>query len=975
MSNTRLISYKCPVCGGIVRFAEGSREGVCQSCGNQVAKERTVTLNFASNSNSKKIDSQYIFKEDQFRVGLADSLLSVDKSAIEYKKVEFQSTEIKNLSPQKLTELEGLIKKLHYGYDDIFDDKIVETARQIAKIDSNNIYACFLLGFFTTHRWLNFLTRQDALDIYSFILPYINRAYTLSEYKDLTPDKTKILFDYISATKMSDDKKAKCYDLILTKYYITNESGRFETVLPVLSAIEKLNINKEVKYNLFVEAIYQLFQTSDVKEFATAMCFFVETTPHDCKKYILRLISSEVVNNFSIVGLRDIVNYIDSLPSLSNTDKADIVYNLLRFGINNTYVENNQSTSLLFMTIHDAKVSEKDKMTLYNKAIDWTKNNSRGATLAAAYIVNSDFPDVVKKNFVEKMNSCYLDEIKSAVYNIDNGNYPMRQEVIYTLFSKISTIDKFSSVADMFQFINSLSLDSKIRNKIYLMLLANKVKKDVTSLFGYLSLYQFIDDDAIRFSKICELLVINKKELFLQLKQFELLYESGEINDDEFLLVLDVMRKTIAFSVAEGKIPQAIEELKSMQKDKGLFGYSDKVILGNEKYIKWLSKSRLKNSGDASKDLTLLKIIEKNEVTKDNIVFSNTIKNERKLMTLYCGIAGVFALVDLIFISVLFTQAKFEWYFNVSQALRIILDIIWVALHAVFLLVFLLKVGKMTTSRYFTMQVVSTAVISILMMAMIPVFAVSYSNTVQDSYHTPIQISSAADLKKIENMPYCSFELVDDIRLTSEDVCYKTKGYNCCVSEFHGYLNGNGYSIGVVDENDNFIHRGLYRFSKTENEYLVDGRIDNLRIYGWSASDEGTNRIVCTKLFNNDEERCSFEWVDDYNPEVGGLTRSIAIKENIEINRWGKYPTNINFTYRDDGIRLFIGGEPKEWDYNSMVYYYIENHNDIVIDENGYSKYNYWTYSYFNSKTDFEIKYVRQGEWFWHATNDAVCFD
>lgn len=371
------------------------------------------------------------------------------------------------------------------------------------------------------------------------------------------------------------------------------------------------------------------------------------------------------------------------------------------------------------------------------------------------------------------------------------------------------------------------------------------------------------------------------------------------------------------------------------------------------------------------------------------------VRRERTVMAVHVGVVGIFSIIDAIFIGLLFSQAKFNWYFQVPQALRIILDIVWVALHIVYIVVFFLKVGKMTIGRFFAIQIVSTVIISLLAAAMIAVFSASYAMTVQQSYEEPIQISSADDLKKIENMPYCSFELTDDIRINSNNTYKYFLTHDLyCVSSFYGYLNGNGYSIGMVDDDNEEIH-----FSDQSIDSKLDSfacytsdktRIDNIIFHGRYINCDGNNRIRCYRYLASRIEVFdgrwkwvetyrdvhAFDWVDIGVENISNLNCSIVTKEDIRVQIKGEYSSRINYTYRDDGIRLFIGGEPTVQNDNSMVFYYIENPNDIELDENGCAKYNYWTYSYFISKEEFQITFVEQGRRGWSIlTSDAVCFD
>lgn len=400
------------------------------------------------------------------------------------------------------------------------------------------------------------------------------------------------------------------------------------------------------------------------------------------------------------------------------------------------------------------------------------------------------------------------------------------------------------------------------------------------------------------------------------------------------------------------------------------------------------------------------------------------VRRERAVMAVHVGVVGVFGIIDAIFIALLFSQAKFDWYFQVPQALRIILDIVWVALHIVYIVVFFLKAGKMTIGRFFATQVVSTTILSLLAATMIAVFSASYATTVQQSYEDPIQISSADDINKIKNMPYCGFELVNDIYLEQTNLVTEEKNsrtdrkFSYWIPYFYGKFNGNGFCIelgekgclfkkinGATVENV-YIIGYLYSTMSIMETYMTNGELSDgtymeCKPYSYSSFFYEKNTIRDVVAYFNEPHASGSNYkysntvnvlygvdVNDTNRMPIVIIQPIGVYDCFDYKEQNfyrydgfdhiYYRFDSNFTITDDleYRKLFVGGKPEDSEkYYDAVYFFINDVDNISKDDNGNAMHNYWKYSYFKSKSDFQIIYINKGEDSWNVTSDAVCFD
>lgn len=1012
MENTRLITYKCPICGGIVKFEGNGTIGICQSCGNTVEKERTVTLNYASKSSNREYHVDYVFNKDDVKASQDGLTLCVDQSKIEYRRVEFESVRAKDLSPQKAIELEGLIKKLLYGFDDIADQSMSTTVQNVLDIDGQNIYGEFLSRYLTaSETWISCLKRQDALDISAFIVPYIMKW---NEYTDIYG--VKGVFDYLSAINLADAKKADIYRTILSYNTVhVAQSRTFSDILPMLSAIDMLEIKYQEKKELLLLAVYKLFQTSEAQEFATAVYFFVKNYSHDCVDCLVKLINDEVVTMFDFVQFSNVLAYVRELSELDEQNRIELEKLFLHFEFSKIddkeafLFTNSDEISQAFEIVKHAPISEKQKIAYYNNLIKAMHNCAFEVSETLVYLVKEGYSDsivdeVVLMNQIENCAS-----LNRLAYNLSIVDCQRKEQLIKRTYELKAKCASFEDAAEEFGFLKELDISAKTRNEIYLSVLYN-IKENgqsAMSVFGYLSLYEFIDDSELRFRKLFETLLTFKDELFLKLTQFELLYNSGDLTDDEFLLCLDMMKKTIIYSVADSKMDMAFEEIDNVKEKYRLSSYSSDVNKGkNKEYVKWLSAGILKRGTDESSDKILEKVFLEESVNMSTAVKekANAIAREKKMGIILPIFFAAFAILDIIFISLLFTESKYEWYFNVPQWARIIMDIIYVPLHVVPVIVSYVVFGKRTRQKYKRIQLLSTIGISIFAFAMLASFAASYAVVRIDDL--AYEISSVEDLKKMKNMPYSDFKLVDNI------VSSNKKDFDLKI-KFHGRLDGKFHFIKYVTD--------VYEERPTLFYESFDGTIQNLRAeniefvrmgseynYFYSCWDswrnKSTKEIVYYRRYNyymrglSDEatlppivinSECYFSWRYGFYP---GSVRyempcfvKISEEQFIAANENPPYSNSMNYIYFyvDEEIlheNLHAREKAREMEdlYIDDEDFNIEDfvkYNDKYFDENGNAKSNYWSFYYYRDRENFCVYSIKKGESEWKSWNKVYLFD
>lgn len=898
MENTRIINYKCPSCGGNVLFGADGITGKCQSCGQEVQKERSVTLNFATHTDTDSFSRAYRCEEGKFNIELSDASLNLDMNQYKVLHTDFVGAAVKDLSPEDMVKVDGYIKKINYGFNNPVDFGIIELTECIRAIDPENIYVVFLNSYVNRRaNWPNSLMRKDALEISGFLLPYITHAPKIG-CSQLSHSGISRIVNFVMACQIGNDEKLDVISTVLHDYSCTPITT-FNTAVSVLAALVELTNNGDAKFKkkcgeLVAFYVDKYVKLNSAKQLATFAEYYKENLPDLSLRLTDRLVSVDNIGtDFGVIDLKSATNYLSECSNLTEELRVEFSVRLTELWLaHDTTLFVETDAIELMLVVRALKIPDKKKLPLYELAMkkigqrrkllfdrhytdpETTNETDEIAAYDTAklclpeelsgtpddgiwtmvkpiiYMAKSDFPTEIKKLFIDKL-LCPLhkpEDLFDAVTAMLETDYPEKKAVAFRYLRLSVSISRFEEAVKYFGFIYNLPLESAERNNLYIYLLEHNVKNKVTQIYGYISLYSYIDDAAMRFKYLLALFAINRKDLFMRSTQFELLYKGGDMNSDEFLLACDSMKKFILSSVTDAAEKRALGEIDAIIKENGITDYSEEIAAKHAKYIRWLRGKRYHAYDDAKDKILEQLIVQNAEKLDDNRYAVSNITSAKRSLAIFTPPVLLLTLLDIAGAVLLFTKFNEAWFFGVPQGVRVIVDIVWVTLNAVLFALTLLFCNGKLNAKYERNRLIllcSTVVGTLLMFS---VFIASYV-VMNNRVH---EVNNSSTFYNINYMPYSSYRLTSNIRIDADDE----------LNNFRGDLDLNGYTISSKNTG-----AGLwsgYTYSGTKEKYsngflaykcsgtVHDGKIEGFPLVVYKTKKTGQFKNVEFSFTNLD---------------------------------------------------------------------------------------------------------------------------
>lgn len=724
------------------------------------------------------------------------------------------------------------IKKLIYSFGDRYDERILDVVQQIYQIDNNNIYGLFADNFVNKKDFVYLLRRQDALLAHKFILSHISEHY-VGTY-NLAQIKT--IIRYIINLDISDNEKYNYLETILTKYpNAADVLANFDSAYEELFFLLSLNIDNEQRFNLINNFIHSYVKFNKALDSAKLISLLSTFEPNVNKIIDALNVSFVYGTGFNAQELIIFVNHLQNVYSLNDSSIFKIISIWMSFWIKNLKDRNLQddfSGNLFYYIINlknDIKLKQKLLDFFVNQIIE---NGTQSFHPNLVYqIIGTDFyDDNQKKNIINNINRfiIYQIDIINCLLFVNSSNYKYKQDLIGWILTNSVYIERYDEAFKLFSCIKILDFSVKDKDNLYLHLITNATKTNLTSLFGYVSLYSFIESDIMRFKYLLGLFVVNRKDLFFVLEKFCLLYQLKEISAQDLLLAIDVMRKFLQFSVDPVMVPQVKKELDDVVKNLNLPQYSKRVLSSFSKEIKWLRGKEITPENQA-KDALLDEITVSNEYkysetakTSDAIIddakkyrqillsgllliclnlgislqfFLQTIFYQTLPITIFKCIFLTGTILNLVLINTQAGKFKFESliYFGGLNALLWLLKINRLIYINIFLGLFIIGTllcyrqfsfitKNVNRTRFKTKRLVLLFAVIFSAFLTIPVEVISYRSLLEKT----IEINSQEEAKYIFTFPEGKFKLNTDIKL---DISSKFT--------FKGLLDGNNHTIEI----------------------------------------------------------------------------------------------------------------------------------------------------------------------------------
>lgn len=622
MGDIDVYCIQCPSCGNVLDFL-GKDEIVCQHCRNKVyrSKEKqnvNMKFEFAFVSDGASYKDKYndqIKKlgdfSGEFDASLYNSEIDISKFVKQIDTSKFKTKAVKTkVNAVDMARLEGLIQRLHFEYGGENADKVLTSdkalrslLKEIKDIDENNVYLMFIENFvfmrsLTYDDVKNVLTRKDALEIYSYILPF----FKIKEVRD--DDIGKLICSYILNTDAADSEKWNALKSVLgikQKLPYSDFANVFKSVINFdlnlieLSEFEKMfsslclgkisNLNEKldalhaIRLSTLLPNIKVKFYSAVLStvndyydNFEGAMCyltFISKLTEFDLatkQKMLINNVLSQrdekIINftkNFTFEQRMSVMNMLcyGKVMQTESEEFAQFVYNALSKDIYSGFVPFTELIKIfdLLSKVDSERKAEKTKNQLL---LELAGKLDCGKTFEVVsflnYINTAKVEDGLKRDIFAlvvsseqfKPNSQEAMAMFDYLFNLD-ADYlrGSKREILKgLLLNKIHNFDSFSELDGMLRYLYHLKTDEEEKSEFIVALLqkGDGQQNIVLSFEGIVSFVKYFDSDIRRLKYLFPLYITNRDELFYSLKSLLILYAQGVLNKHDIALAFRVIR-------------------------------------------------------------------------------------------------------------------------------------------------------------------------------------------------------------------------------------------------------------------------------------------------------------------------------------------------------------------------------------------------------------------------------------------------
>lgn len=622
MGEIDVYCIQCPSCGNVLDFL-GKDEIVCQHCRNKVyrSKEKqnvNMKFEFAFVSDGASYKDKYNDQMKKFGdfsgeydASLYSSDVDISKFVKQIDTSKFKTRSVKTkVNAVDMARLEGLIQRLHFEYGGENADKVLTSdkelrnlLKEIKEIDENNVYLMFIENFvfmrsLTYEDVKDVLTRKDALEIYSYILPF----FKFKEVRDC--DISKLICSYILNTDASDTEKWSALKSVLTVKQklpygdfvnVFKSVINFDLNLIELSEFEKmfssLCLGKITNLNEKLDALHAIRSSSllpNIKvkfysavlstvndyydNFEGAICYLTfisklnEFDLSTKQKMLINNVLSQkdekIINftkNFTFEQRMSVMNMLcyGKVMQTESEEFVQFVYDALSKDVYGDFIPFTELVKifdLLSKVDSDRKAEKTKNKLLLTVAGELDCGKTFEVVSFLNYINTAKVEDGLKRDIFAlvvsseqfKPNSQEAMAMFDYLFNLD-ADYlrGVKREILKgLLLNKIHSFDSFSELDGMLRYLYHLKTDEEEKSEFIIALLqkGDGQQNIVLSFEGVVSFVKYFDNDVRRLKYLFPLYITNRDELFYSLKSLLILYAQGVLNKNDIELAFRVIK-------------------------------------------------------------------------------------------------------------------------------------------------------------------------------------------------------------------------------------------------------------------------------------------------------------------------------------------------------------------------------------------------------------------------------------------------
>lgn len=224
-----------------------------------------------------------------------------------------------------------------------------------------------------------------------------------------------------------------------------------------------------------------------------------------------------------------------------------------------------------------------------------------------AYLIESKLSPKLKKVLIDSIKIPYYYESYKTVVGIMNliytSNYEDKENLFNFFLINCLNLKNFENILMVMEFVKRTNLTAPKKDNIFNFLILAKAKFINLDIVAKVYLNSYFLDVNKRFKSMFLELANNNKDLFYQLNNIDIIYDSGDINNDTYLLIIKCMEKFALQSVVKDHIFDLLAETKQRLLNRCIFDFSNEIKLNNKKIIKWLEKKPLSEKEYKNKEI------------------------------------------------------------------------------------------------------------------------------------------------------------------------------------------------------------------------------------------------------------------------------------------------------------------------------------------------------------------------------------